>query len=205
MTRVDPLTVDEVLAAIPAEVYNDHGGIFGSGRDAWCRNDAPEIYFLGENPGGRLEDHPDEFVGPSAENTLRNRSPRWASIVDNQWGPRAEHGRRKVRGLMDALALDPHLVPISNVVFTRSPATSDLGHFPTAAARCWPFHAAIIDRLQPRFVVCMGKKAADYVSRQAPGPTVIAIPHYNVRPRMTDPAWVARVSPLIESARETTT
>lgn len=105
-----------------------------------------------------------------------------------------------MRDLLYELGLDPRLVPISNVVFVRSPATSDLGHFPTAAARCWPFHQTMIDRLQPRLVVCMGKKAADYVHRQAPGPTVVGIPHYNVRPRMTDPAWVARVRTLVESA-----
>lgn len=64
----------------------------------------------------------------------------------------------RVLHLCDRLGLDPGEVPASNLVFVRSSleATMEPGLMDSYADLCWPFHAAVIETLRVRVVVCFG-------------------------------------------------
>jgi uracil-DNA glycosylase len=65
------------------------------------------------------------------------------------------------------LELDPGKVPASNVVFARSSRGDDLGaDFDHFADLCWPFHNHVIHTLHPKAVLCLGKKAGNYVRQR---------------------------------------
>jgi uracil-DNA glycosylase len=70
----------------------------------------------------------------------------------------------RVLHLFGRLDLEPGTVPASNLVFVRSRREADIKNiFVARADQCWPFHALAIQQLKPRVIVCMGKRAGNYV------------------------------------------
>lgn len=62
------------------------------------------------------------------------------------------------------LGLSPGAVPASNLVFVRSRREGDIApDVKRLADLCWPFHRCVLETLQPRVVLCLGKTAGDYV------------------------------------------
>jgi uracil-DNA glycosylase len=65
------------------------------------------------------------------------------------------------------IGLEPRSVPASNVVFVRSARESDLAHEKQQLLPiCWEVHAAVIERLGVRVIVCFGRTAGSWVREQ---------------------------------------
>jgi hypothetical protein len=166
---VNDLIVDELLAAVPADVLHVPGVLAYSGREAWT-SDSP-VYLLGLNPGGDpalsrqtvAEQFASALTGPPNYSAYRDEA--WSKPKGGSRAPGQAPLQRRVRHMLDALGLDPGAVPSSNLVFVRSRREADIraDEMWTLAERCWPFHSAIIDRLGVRVVVCFGGTVAAFV------------------------------------------
>ena len=53
-------TIDNLVRSIPKSLMNRSGSVFYSGKEAFRR--PSDLYILGLNPGGRVEDHAAETV-----------------------------------------------------------------------------------------------------------------------------------------------
>ena len=143
---------------VPSVVMPVSGGVYYSGRDAFT-GPSP-LYLLGLNPGG----DPVESVAHTVASHLED-SATWANNYsayrDQSWNGRSPGTatmQPRVLHLLDRLGLDPGEVPASNLVFARSAreATMESDRMDAYADLCWPFHAAVIETLQVRVVVCFG-------------------------------------------------
>jgi hypothetical protein len=168
----DPKLIEEFAALIPEKLEGRSGKVFYAGRAAFG---APSpIYILGFNPGGYAEDHPDETIGQHTERVLHRYDHHWSALFDEVWRPRRTcypkgeaPMQRRVRHPLEELGLDPRRVPMSNIIFVRSPRQAKLSRQDAeTAALVWPFHLRVIDKLRIRMVLCLGQKATDYVQRQ---------------------------------------
>ncbi|KAA1419188.1 hypothetical protein F0U44_12105 [Nocardioides humilatus] len=158
---------EELTAAIPEGLRGLSGTALYTGRAAWTGS--RPVYVLGDNPGG--EPGPDTVAGNLAE-LLFDRPADYSEYRDGQWmvgrhlHPRGQAPmQRRVLHLFDVLGLDPGAVPVSNIVYVRSPQASHLD--PDEANRwaeeCWPLHAKMIERLGVKVVVCFGARPAGFV------------------------------------------
>lgn len=149
------------------------GKAFCSGREAFRR--AGGIYVLGCNPGGDPLAHPQETVSAHTGFVLSAAPDLWSAFLDERWQGRGSVMQARLQHLFRRLELDPRLVPSSNLVFTRSRQGDDLG--PQAHALidlCWPFHRAVIDRIGPKAIICLGGKCARVVRKKIGGELIDA-------------------------------
>jgi len=147
---------------VPADLLQLSGAVFYSGRDAFTGTSP--IYLLGLNPGGDPATHQEHTVEAhllaSASHPANHSSYR-----DESWEIGRPAGtwsmQPQVLHLCARLGLDPGEVPASNLVFVRSSRESTMpaGLMDKYADLCWPLHAAVIETLQVRVVVCFGQKA----------------------------------------------
>lgn len=165
----DPSLIERFAALVPKELEGRSGKVFYAGRAAFG---APcPIYLLGFNPGGHEEDHPDETIGEHTRRVLETWSPEWTALIDEVWRPGRRvfppgeaPGQRRLRHLLKGLGLEPRRVPMSNVIYVRSPRSEHLDEADLGlVARLWPFHRAVIETLRVRVVVCLGGKAGSVV------------------------------------------
>ena len=160
--------IEEFAELIPKSLLDKSGEVFYSGRRAFG---APsELYILGANPGGTPEGMPDSTVSRHINQVLYDKPANWSAYRDESWHGRAPGKSLMQRGvlhLFKRLQLNPGEVPASELVFLRSRNLSELkGSFEKLASECWPFHQAVIDRLGVKVVVCIGKRAGEFVRRQ---------------------------------------
>jgi hypothetical protein len=94
----------------------------------------------------------------------------WSAYRDEVWKgfPPGTYGMApRVLHFFAQMHLNPGFVPCSNLVFIRSRREGDLGpQLQALADQCWPFHASVIELLQPRVILCLGGKAGNYVRRK---------------------------------------
>lgn len=155
----------EFAALIPKSIRNQSGAVFYSGRAAFS---APSrLYILGLNPGGSPQEMPDATVEKHTEMVFGNPD-NWSEYRDESWhdgyGAGEYRMQPRVLYLLEKLHLDPGLTPASNVVFVRSRQAKDIKHdFEKYAECCWRFHEAVIERLNVRAILCLGRDAGNWV------------------------------------------
>lgn len=152
---------------VPSELMDESGSVFYSGRAAFDR--PSDLYVLGLNPGGRVENHADDTVRAQMRE-VRQRPDNWSAYRDDSWSgapPGTKPMQKRMLYLFRRIGREPGLVPASNIIFKRSSREStlegDVGDF---APLCWPLHSAVIDTLKVRVIVCVHGTAARWVRRQ---------------------------------------
>ena len=160
--------IDELVRLIPNSLANESGSVFYSGRQAFRW--PSDLYILGLNPGGRVEDHADETVSWHTNRILKREPDNWSAYRDESWEgtvPGTAPMQRRMLHLFARIGRDPGLVPASNVIFLRSSREAELqGDTQELAARCWPLHEKAIDMLSVRVIVCLNQTAASWVCEQ---------------------------------------
>lgn len=159
--------IEELRDLIPEAMLTKSGAVFNSGRLAF--GGLAPLYILGLNPGGDPATHQHETVA-SHTDAVMAKSPAWAAYRDESWNgrpPGTAGMQPRVLHLVHRLGLLPHMVPMSNLVFERTRSAEDLkDRLDELAGACWPFHAAVIARLNVRTILCMGKDAGNWVRRR---------------------------------------
>lgn len=147
---------------------NRSGSVFYSGRQAF--EPPSELYILGLNPGGDVQDHATETVSWHTNRVLRREPDNWSAYRDESWEgavPGKARMQRRMLYLFKRIGHDPGQVPASNIVFLRSSREASLeGDVQELADQCWPLHREVIDTLRVRVIVCLNKKAAKWVRDQ---------------------------------------
>lgn len=160
--------MERLARQIPGELLDRSGAVFFSGRDAF--RSTAQLYLLGLNPGGDPGSPGMETIREHTRRVVEASEDDWSAYRDESWRrrPRGTWGMQaRVLHLLGELGLCPGKVPASNVVFLRSRREADLGNsFADLADRCWPFHAAAMDHLRPRVVLCFGRTAGAFVRRK---------------------------------------
>jgi hypothetical protein len=154
---------DELLGTVHESLHGRSGAVFYSGRTAFAGPSA--LYVLGLNPGGDPVRQREQTIARNID-ALRRRDS-WSAYADERWRKRAAgtHGMQpRVLHLLQGLKLESPSVPASNVVFVRTARESDLAREKTQLLPlCWETHAAVIERLGVRVVVCFGRTAGSWV------------------------------------------
>ncbi|MEO0680113.1 MAG: hypothetical protein AAF192_06840 [Pseudomonadota bacterium] len=168
------MSLSDFAAAVPEGLLSRSGKLVYAGAAAF--EGRREVYVLGINPGGDPVAQARETVAASLAQA--QAAPRWNAYLDESWAGRPPGEavlQRRLRGLFDRLGLDLRDTPASNVVFERSRTERDLrGRWAALVEACWGFHAAVIDGLGVRMVVCLGGSAGRAVRARLGARAVVA-------------------------------
>lgn len=161
--------LDELIHMIPDSLLHESGRAFNSGRLAFS---APAgIYVLLLNLVA-IGDDPWATVSEQAREVAKRKPEDWCAFLDDQWDnrPPGKHFlQRNLLRLYARLGISPRKAPSSQLVFLTTKTPSDLKKRPDfqyLLEDCWQFHAAVIQTLQPRAIVCVGKDAAYFARRK---------------------------------------
>jgi hypothetical protein len=114
--------------------------------------------------------HNTNSVGKDISQALKRSKPDWSAYIDERWSKTGQDYalmQRNVQYLCKKLGLKPRHVPASNLIFQRSSRENSLeGNRTQLIKDCWPFHAAVIDKLNTRVIICFGHSAGRYVRAQ---------------------------------------
>jgi hypothetical protein len=167
--------IRELADLIPASLLDVSGSVFYSGRNAF--RDTSPLYMLGVNPGGSPDIQAHETIAWHTSKVIEREPDDWSAYRDESWKgavPGRSGMQPRVLHLLNRVGLSPGSVPASNVVFARSRRESQFsGSLETMAGACWPFHRSVIERLEPRVILCFGGTAGEYVRRQLSANTLI--------------------------------
>lgn len=146
---------------VPEAILDRSGSVFYSGRAAFMR--PSPLYIVGMNPGGDAELQRDNTIARHLSDALGRQTDQWSEYADGLWRG-AKPGKwgmqPRILHLCRQLGLDVHSVPASNLVFVRSNREATLGlNKGSLIDLCWPFHAAVLQRLRPKLVACLGQTA----------------------------------------------
>ncbi len=159
--------LDDLVKMIPQSVRNQPGRALYSGRQAFAG--PSDLYIIDYHPG-RSPEESTEKVREQIDRVL-NHPPQWSAYVDEQWDrkpPGSRPQQRRLNHLFEQLGLNPQAVPAAPLIFRRW----DPANEPSGAERrqwadeCWPFHQAVIDRLEVKIVVCLGSYARYWVLKK---------------------------------------
>ena len=163
--------IEDFVNRIPQSVKLKSGTVFYSGRSSFSKQS--DLYILGMHPGGEPHDTPESFISRDIEHVLNEKCPNWSAYRDDSWGPPAGKYplQRNVLHLLKQVGANPHDVPASEVVFLCSKNLHALERkegekYEVLADKCWPFHEAVIDKLEVRVVAVYGKRSGGYVCRR---------------------------------------
>ena len=161
--------IGDLLEKIPDSLMDKSGTVFNSGRQTFESPSA--LYILGANPGGSPTSHTryNNTVQGNVEDAIHNWSENYSPYRDQRWGgyrPGRHPMQRGLLHLFSRVNKRPEEVPGSEVVFIRSKNLPELGDFNSNAELCWPFHEAVIETLDVRVIVCLGRKAGGFVRRK---------------------------------------
>jgi uracil-DNA glycosylase len=155
---------DDFVNLIPPDLWQKSGAVFYSGRKAFST--PSPLYILGLNPGGS----PTEQAGDTVEmhtKIVLSKPEYWSEYQDEIWrgNSAGTSGMQpRVLYLLKKVNLDPQKVPASNVIFERTARERDLrGRIPELVETCWPFHQAVIEKLNVRVVLCFGQRSGLWV------------------------------------------
>jgi hypothetical protein len=141
------------------------GKVFYAGRLAFSR--PSDLYLLGLNPGGNPIAQANETVGSETTQVLTQHPERWSAYLNERWQgmqPGTHKTQRRVLHVLRRLNRDPQETPSSNLIFVRSSRETTLqGDKRTLFEQCWKFHEAVIDKLQPKVIVCFGATTGKHV------------------------------------------
>lgn len=75
--------------------------------------------------------------------------------------------QKRMRHLFSTLSVNSGRVASSNLTFTRSRRSADLGLAKDDLIEmCWPVHAEVLRRLTPKAVICLGGDCAEEVRKR---------------------------------------
>ncbi|MDA0237716.1 MAG: uracil-DNA glycosylase family protein [Proteobacteria bacterium] len=167
--------IEQLSKQIPEHLQHLSGKVFYSGRNAFEQKAG--IYVLGLNPGGDPSLHTEETVGAHTDWVLTKFDPDWSAYRDESWkgkAPGKSGMQPRVLHLFSRLGFSAGEVPASNLVFVRSSRESTFeGDLAEVAEDCWPFHLAVIEKLKPTVVVCLGLTAGKFVGEKLGATKVI--------------------------------
>lgn len=149
--------ITEIARHIPSQLADVSGKVFYSGREAF--KPGRPVYLLGYNPAGDPLSQADETVASHTRSVLTNLPSNWSAYRDESWigfPPGTATFQPVILQLLGGLGLDPGFTPSSNLVFARSARAARLESQRALERLCWPFHAAAIELIKPRFVICFG-------------------------------------------------
>ena len=157
----------DLRQAIPGELLAQSGKVFYSGRNAFSAESC--LYVLGVNPGGDPAAMQDETVASHTEWVSAAAPTDWSAYRDERWKGKqpGRHGMQlRILHMLSAVSLQPGAVPASNLVFVRSRREKGISDdFERLAGLCWPFHRYVIQILNPKVILCLGKTAGEYVRK----------------------------------------
>ena len=157
--------IEDFAKMIPPELLNQSGSVFYSGRDAFSKES--NLYILGINPGGDPIDQAKETLSWHTNKVLHEKPSDWSAYRDDSWlgaSPGSWGMQPRVLHLLKNIDTHPGSVPASNIVFQRSCRESSInGNMRDLAEICWPFHRAVIEKTNPRAILCFGKTAGKFV------------------------------------------
>lgn len=163
--------IEDFAKLLPKPLLSRSGRVFYSGRIAF--ESVSNLYIVGMNPGGSPSEYRDDTVSSHTKQILNSAPDNWSAYRDERWGGRKPGTLRppgtapmqlRMQHLFQRLQVDSGEVPASNIVFLRSERKATLeGDFSTLASQCWSFHAAVIESLRVRVIVCLGTDAGEVV------------------------------------------
>ena len=160
--------IESFVTKIPAVLFPRSGKVFYAGRNAFSK--PSPLYVLGVNPGGDPAQAKSETVESHTNRVLRCFQDDWSAYRDESWKGHAPgtHGMApRILHLCDRLGMSPGRLPSSNLVFARSRREGDMcQEMQVLADLCWPFHELVIQKLQPKVILCLGKTAGHYVRKK---------------------------------------
>lgn len=160
--------IEEFAKLIPAKFLSASGSVFYSGRQAFASKYG--LYIVGLNPGGAPNEKQGDTVEGHTRNILESAPDNWSAYRDESWqgaAPGLWGMQPRVLHLIRSLGYSPETTPASNIIFVRSRRESDISKVAQGLAdKCWPFHQAVIEELQPKVIVCFGKRAGLYVQKR---------------------------------------
>ncbi len=163
------MTIEKIAKRIPDELLLRSGKVLYSGRIAFRTQFS--LYVIGVNPGGDPQNHQNETVANHTKKVLTYHPENWSAYRDEPWEGRlpGTYGMApRVLHLFRRLGLNPGEVPSSNLIFVRSCREEkiDRQEMLSLSELCWPFHAFVIESLQPRLILCLGGTVGKYVKRK---------------------------------------
>jgi hypothetical protein len=165
--RVPGSLFDELVGLVDPTLLPESGEVFMSGRSSFAS--ACPIYVLGLNPGGNPDLLPEWSISRNIHDsrTLAERE-HWSSYSDESWHgsePGTRPFQRRMLHLFAKCGLDdPRQVPASNLIFVRTRSEAHLKNRKAELmAACWPFHQRVIEGLQARVIVALGKTCGAWV------------------------------------------
>ncbi|HEY3798520.1 MAG TPA: hypothetical protein VGL58_09205 [Caulobacteraceae bacterium] len=159
--------LESFLELVGEDIHGLSGGVLYSGRRAF--SGPSPIYLLGLNPGGDPVKQASDTIGANIAVALSRPEDDWSEYVDGEWLKFAAGSaplQRRVRHLLSGLGLDPRQTPASNVIFLRTCRERMLTDKERWLDTCWRMHAAVIDALSVRAVLCMGGTAGAWVRQK---------------------------------------
>lgn len=157
--------IDFFAKFIPDELMEKSGSVFYSGRNAFSGN--KPLYILGLNPGGSEIRQNTETIKWHTERILKNENHNFSEYKDGIWrGKKAGTSKLQLRilYLLNVLNLDASEIPASNVCFVRSPREIHIADYiKDYMNSCWSLHQNVIDKLEVKTILCLGKTAGNYV------------------------------------------
>lgn len=161
--------IEEFIQKIPQSLLDQPGGVFYSGKAAFTGK--KDLYILGLNPGGSPDLQSGATVAKCINNTLQNANADWSAYRDECWEGTERPGtwgmQPRVLHLLAHLGLNPGETPSSNIVFVQSRREAVISNrLSQLAEDCWPFHKAVIEKLNPKLILCFGKTAGNFVKKK---------------------------------------
>lgn len=153
--------MEDFAKLVPDALLSRSGKVFYSGRAAFSR--PGPLYILGINPGGNPDLQWQSTIGKHLDESLARESLLWSEYADGVWEGAAAGTwgmQPRIQHFCNQLKLDVRSVAASNLIFVRTARESKIGPEKRALIeQCWPFHAAVVEKLKPRIIVCLGKTA----------------------------------------------
>jgi len=156
--------IDFFAQFIPDELMEKSGSVFYSGRNAF--SGSKPLYILGLNPGGSEIRQNAETIKWHTKRILKNENLNFSEYKDGIWeGKKAGTSKLQLRilHLLNALNLDASEILASNVCFVRSSREIHIADsIKDYMDSCWTLHQNVIDKLDIKTILCLGKTAGKY-------------------------------------------
>ena len=154
-----PASLEYFSQLVPKKLLGCSGEVFYSGRAAFSGKS--DVYLLGYNPGSTPGDPRLNTVETSIDEVCSREDDRFSSYYEPWEEGRDQKMQKGIKCLFSNTGLDPCLTPSSNCVFVRSREVSDMGTRERYDLEndCWPFHKAVISKLEVKLILCMGGEA----------------------------------------------
>ena len=159
--------LEDFVKLIPRSLINTPGEDVHTGRPAFAG--PSDLYIIGYHPGGNPDQS--DTVGERLDQVLNHKAVDWSAYLDESWDglPVGKHRiQRRLAHLFGELGLNLRATPASHLIFqcweiAGEPAPAVQRQW---ADDCWPFHQAVIDQLEVKVLVCLGRNASGWVLKK---------------------------------------